>query len=152
MGCRVLEMCKELVYQRWNICASESWLTMWWSMSTWSNPPALHATTLGQCGGSDPSLVIIVIIGIWSLRKERWSVAFEKLWKMVWFWSCRDENAEDVAEMAAERRPRWPNALMTRGNPRVIHLFGKWWTEVHDVHAKKTCAAQATWGVGMGGA
>jgi hypothetical protein len=27
-------------------------------MSTQSNPPALHAITLGQCGGPDPSLVI----------------------------------------------------------------------------------------------
>jgi hypothetical protein len=27
-------------------------------MSTQSDPPALHAITLGQCGGPDPSLVI----------------------------------------------------------------------------------------------
>jgi hypothetical protein len=27
-------------------------------MSTQSNPSALHAITLGQCGGPDPSLVI----------------------------------------------------------------------------------------------
>jgi hypothetical protein len=39
-----------------------------------------------------------------------------------------------------------------RGNLRAIHLFGKWQTEVHNVHAKKTCAAQATQGAGMGGA
>jgi hypothetical protein len=27
-------------------------------MSTQSDPPALHAITLGQCGGPDPSLMI----------------------------------------------------------------------------------------------
>ena len=82
----------------------------------------------------------------------RWSAAFKKLWKTVQFWSCCDENAEDAAEMVAERQPRWPNALTTRGNLRVIHLCGKWQTEVHDVHAKKTYAAQATRGMGIGGA
>jgi hypothetical protein len=44
-------------------------------------------------------------------------------------------NAKKVAEMA-ERRPK---VLMTGGNLKVIHVFGKWCeVEVHNVYAKKS--------------
>jgi hypothetical protein len=49
-------------------------------MSTQSDPPALHAITLGQCGGPDPSLVIAAESEVavknggqqWMRKCERW--------------------------------------------------------------------------------